>query len=73
MSTSALGASHNGGGTSSTQTNGGNSLQSPLWAPLPAQVIKGDAKPDQVQVQNWDEEAYEDEAAEEEEQLIRVQ
>jgi hypothetical protein len=40
---------------------------------LPAQVIKGDAKPDQVQVQNWDEEAYEDEAAEEEEQLIRVQ
>jgi hypothetical protein len=40
---------------------------------LPTQVIQGDTELDQVQVQDWDEEAYEDEAVEEEEELIRVQ
>jgi hypothetical protein len=67
------GSSQNGGGTSSTQTNGGGLHQSPPRAPSPAQVIQGDAELDQVQVQDWDEEAYEDEVVEEEEEFIRVQ
>jgi hypothetical protein len=66
------GTSQNGKGTSSVQTKGGNPHQSPLRAPLLAQVIQGDAEPDQVQVQDWDEEAYEDKATKEEEELIRV-
>jgi hypothetical protein len=61
------------GGTSSTQANGGALHQSPLQAPSPAQVIQGDPELDQIQVQDWDQEAYEDEAVEEEEELIRVQ
>jgi hypothetical protein len=73
MSTTAPGASQNGGGTNSTQTNGGNLHQSPLQAPSPAQVIQGNTEFNQIQLQNWDEEAYEDEAAKEEEELIRVQ
>jgi hypothetical protein len=72
MSTTALGSSQNGGGTSSTQTNGGALHQSPLQAPSPAQVIQGDPELDQIHVQDWDQEAYEDEAVEEEEELIRV-
>jgi hypothetical protein len=60
-------------GTSSTQTNGGNPHQSPLRAPSPAQVIQGNAELNQIQVQVWDKEAYEDEATEEEEKLTRVQ
>jgi hypothetical protein len=39
---------------------------------LPIQVIQGDVKLEQVQLQDWEEEASEDEAAEEEE-LLRVQ
>jgi hypothetical protein len=73
ISTTAPGASQNDRGTSSTQTNRGNPHQSPLQEPSPAQVIQGDAEPDQVQVQDWDEEAYEGEAAKEEEELISVQ
>jgi hypothetical protein len=72
MSTTAPSASQIGGGTSSTQSNGGNLHQSSLWAPLLAQVIQGNAELNQIQMQDWDEEAYEDEVAEEEE-LIRVQ
>jgi hypothetical protein len=56
MSTTAAGSSQNGGGTSSTQTNGGDPCQSPLRARLPVQVIQGDTKFDQIQVQDWDEE-----------------
>jgi hypothetical protein len=37
------------------------------------QVIHGDAELDQIQVQDWDEEAGEIEAATKEEELIRVQ
>jgi hypothetical protein len=72
MSTTAAGSNQNVGGTSSIQTNGGAPHQSPLWAPLLVQVIHGDIKLEQVQLQDWEEEAFEDEAAEEEE-LLRVQ
>jgi hypothetical protein len=72
MSTTSLGSSQNGGGTSSTQTNGGALHQSPLQVASPAQVIQGDPELDQIHVQDWDQEAYEDEAVEEEEELIRV-
>jgi hypothetical protein len=72
MSTTAVGSSQNGGGTRSIQTNGGALHQSPLWAPSLVQVIQGDIKLEQVQLQDWEEEAFEDKAAEEEE-LLRVQ
>jgi hypothetical protein len=68
MSTTASGSSHNGGGASSTQTNGGAPHQSP---PSPIQVIQGDADPEHVHVQDWEEQDLEDEAVEEEE-LLRV-
>jgi hypothetical protein len=71
MSTTATGSSQNGGGVGSTQTNRGAPHQSPPRAPLLIQVNQGDVKLDQVQVQGWDEEYYEDEATTEEE-LIRV-
>jgi hypothetical protein len=45
--TTALGANPNSGGTSSTQTNGGNLHQSPSWAPSLVQVIQGNAELDQ--------------------------
>jgi hypothetical protein len=67
MSTTAAGSSQNGGGASSTQTNGGAPHQSPPRALSPLQEF------DQMQVQDWDEEAEEDEAAVEVEELIRVQ
>jgi tRNA C32,U32 (ribose-2'-O)-methylase TrmJ len=43
-----------------------------MWAPLPAQVIQGDVELEQVQLQDWEEEAFEDETAKKEE-LFRVQ
>jgi hypothetical protein len=73
MSTTIAGSSQNSGGTSSTQTNGGAPHQSPLRAPSPIQVIQGNAESDQIQVQDWGEEAEEDEVIVEEEELIRVQ
>jgi hypothetical protein len=39
----------------------------------PVQDIQGNAELDQIQVQDWDEEAEEDKAAAEEEELARVQ
>jgi hypothetical protein len=66
MSTAA-GSSHSGGGTNSTQTPGGAPHQSLPRVPTPPKEL------DQVLVQDWDEEAEEDEAATEEEELIRVQ
>jgi hypothetical protein len=50
MSTTAPGNNQNGGGTNSTQANGGNPHQSPLWAPSPPQVIQGNIELDQIQV-----------------------
>jgi hypothetical protein len=73
MSTTVVGSSQNGGGTSSTQSNGGDPGQSPLWALSPVQVNQGDTKLNQIQVQDWDEEPEEDEVATEEEELARVQ
>jgi hypothetical protein len=73
MSTTTADSSHNDGGTSSTQTNGGDLHQSPPRAPSPIHVIQGDAKFDQIQVQDSDEEAEENEAVEEEDELIKVQ
>jgi hypothetical protein len=40
---------------------------------LPVQVIHANVEIDQIQMQDWDEKAKEDEAAAEEEELIRVQ
>jgi hypothetical protein len=65
--TTATGSSQNGGAASSTQTSGGAPQQSPLQAPLRAQIIQGEAEPNQIQVHDWDEEAEEEEAAVEEE------
>jgi hypothetical protein len=71
-STNAVGSSQNVGGASSTQTNEGAPHHSPPRAPLPIQVIQGDAEIKQVQVPDWEEEAL-DEKATEEEELLRVQ
>jgi hypothetical protein len=73
MSTTAAGSSQNGRGTSSTQINGGDSCESPLRALSPVQDVQGDAELDQIHVQDCDEEAEEDEAAAEGEELARVQ
>jgi hypothetical protein len=56
------GSSQNAEGTSSTQTNGGESHQSPLRAPSPIQVIQGKVELEQIQVEDWEDEAFEDEA-----------
>jgi hypothetical protein len=47
--------------------------QSPLMVPSLVQVIQGDTELDQIQVQDWDEGVYEDEAVEEEDKFIQVQ
>jgi hypothetical protein len=73
MSTTAVGSSQNDRGTSSTQTNRGDPRQSPPWVLSPVQDVQGNAELDQIQVQHWDEEAKEDNAASEEEELARVQ
>jgi hypothetical protein len=66
-STTVVWSSQNIGGTSSTQTNGGTPNQSPLRAPLLIQVIQENAELEQIQVEDWEDEAYEDEVAEKEE------
>jgi hypothetical protein len=71
ISTNMVGPSQYIGTASSTQTNGGALRQSPPQAPSPVHMAQGDAELDQVQIQDWDEEADEDEAAVEEE-LARV-
>jgi hypothetical protein len=63
-----VGSSQNGGGANSTQTNGGDPHQSPPRVLSPVQVVQGDTEFDQIQVQEWNEEAEEDEAATEEEE-----
>jgi hypothetical protein len=62
----------NGGVVSSTQTNGDAPHQSPMREPSPPQIIHDDPKADRIQVQDWDEEAEEIEAAVEEEELIKI-
>jgi hypothetical protein len=66
-STTAPGSSHNLGGTSSTQTNGGVPHQSPPRAHLLIQIIQDNVELEQIQMEHWEDEAFEDEAAEEEE------
>jgi hypothetical protein len=73
MSTTVAGSSPNGGGTSSTQTNRGDPHQSPLRVSSPIHANQGNVKLNQIHVQDWDEEDYEDEVIAEEEELIRVQ
>jgi hypothetical protein len=72
-STTASTLSQNVGGSSSTQTNGGAPHQSPLRASSPIQVIQENVKLKQLQVEDWEDEASEDEVVEEEEELARVQ
>jgi hypothetical protein len=43
-----------------------------MRAPSPSYMFPGDAKLEQVQIHDWDEEAEEDEAVAEEEELARV-
>jgi hypothetical protein len=71
-STTAAGSSQNPGGANSTQTNGGAPHQSPPWTTSLIQVIQGSTELQQIQVEDWEDEAFEDEAAEEVE-LARVQ
>jgi hypothetical protein len=71
-STIAPGSSHNLKGTSSTQTNGGVPHQSPPRAPSLIQIIQDNAELEQIQMEHWEDKAFEDEAAKEEE-LARVQ
>jgi hypothetical protein len=72
MSTAAMGSSQNGGGTSSTQTNIGDPRQSPPRVLPLVQEVQGDVELNQIQVQDWNQEVKEDEAAVEEEELARV-
>jgi hypothetical protein len=71
MSTTIGGSSQNGGGTSSTQTNGGAPHQSPQWAPSSIQVIQGNVQLEQIQVEDWEDENLKDETTMEEE-LTRI-
>jgi hypothetical protein len=73
MATTAAGSSQNGGAASSTQTNGGPPHQTSPRPPLLVQVIHNNLEFDQIQVQDWNEEAKEIKAAVEEEELVRVQ
>jgi hypothetical protein len=71
-STTVAGPSHIHGAVTSSQTSTGAPRQSPPWAPSPIHILLGDTYPDQVQIDDWDEEGEEEEA-EEEEELDRVQ
>jgi hypothetical protein len=73
MSTTVTSSSKNGGVASYTKTNRGAPHQSPPRAPSLVQVIHGDPEFDQIQVQDWDKESDEIEAAAKEDELIRVQ
>jgi hypothetical protein len=73
-STTIAGPSHTHDAATSSQTNAGAPRQSPLRAPSPVHMLPGDAKPDQIQIDDWDEETEEEEeVASEEEELARVQ
>jgi hypothetical protein len=50
---------------------GGAPQQSPPQAPSPIQVLPGDTKLSQVQIDDWDEETKEEEAEAEEKELAR--
>jgi hypothetical protein len=73
LSTTIVGSIQNSRGIRSTQTNGGDLCQSPPRALSPVQFIQGDTELDQIQVQDLDDEAEEDKAATEEEEMARVQ
>jgi hypothetical protein len=63
MSTTTVGSSQNGRGTSSTQANEGAPYQSPQRAPSPIQVIEGNVHLEQIQVEDWEDEDLKDEDA----------
>jgi hypothetical protein len=65
-STMVAGSSHNLRCASSTQTNGGAPHQLPPRAPLPIQVIQENAELEQIQMEDWEDDAVE------EEELARV-
>jgi hypothetical protein len=70
-STSATGPSQTNGATTTSHTMGGAPQQSPPQAPSPIQMLPDDAKLSQVQIDDWDEEAKEEETEAEEEELAR--
>jgi hypothetical protein len=69
--TIATGSSQNAKGATSTQTNRGGPHQWLSRAPLPIQLIQGNVELEQIQVEDWEDEAFEDEVADEE-KLARV-
>jgi hypothetical protein len=72
-STAVAGLSHTHDAVTSSQTSAGAPRQSPPQAHSLVHILLGDADPDQVQIDDWDEEAEEEAAAAEEKELARVQ
>jgi hypothetical protein len=72
VSSTTVGSSQNVGGASSTQTNGGALHQSSPQAPSSIQVIQENAELEQIQVEDWEDEAFKNEVVKEKE-LARVQ
>jgi hypothetical protein len=70
-STTVAEPSHTHGVITSSQTSAGAPHQSPPLAPSPVHMLPGDADPDQVQINDWDEEAEEEEEAAAEEEGLR--
>jgi hypothetical protein len=66
-SATTLRSSHTCGGTSSTKTNGGYPHQSSPWAPLPFESIQDSNELEQVRIEDWEDEAFDNEVVEEEE------
>jgi hypothetical protein len=71
-STTAVEPSHTHSATTSSQATAGAPRQSLPWAPSSMHMLPGDAELDHVWINDWDEEAEEEEAAVEEEELARV-
>jgi hypothetical protein len=61
-SITVAGSSQNARDASSTQTNGGAPHQSPLQVPSPIHVIQGNVEIEKIQMEDWEDEAFEDEA-----------
>jgi hypothetical protein len=59
--------------TTSIQATAGAPRQPLSWAPSPIHTSPGSEEPDHVQIDDWDDEAEEDAATTEEEELAKVQ
>jgi hypothetical protein len=61
-STVVTGSSQHGRGSNSNKTNGGTPHQSPPQTPSPIQAIQENVVLELLQVEDWEDEAFEDEA-----------